>query len=93
MTSGIWPKGVGGAAQAGIKGADDRLDSIQHTVGELVCLDVALGHLEHALVHGIVVLAGGDDQVRPGHQAVAVHLVVVHQVPRAPRPRPRPPGD
>ena len=35
--------------------------------------------MQNALVHGVVVLAGGDDQVGPGDEAVLVDLVVVMQ--------------
>ena len=36
-------------------------------------------HLEHALVHGHVVVARGDDEVRPLDDAVVVDLVVMNK--------------
>ena len=70
-------EGVGGAAQAGIEGADHGLDAVESALGELAVFDVCFGRLKNALVHGVVVVAGGDDQVGPGDFAVFVHLVVV----------------
>ena len=71
------PKGMCRAAQAGIKGADDSLHAVQCAGGELAVLDVCLRSLQNALVHGIVVVSGRDDEVGPRDQAVVVHLVVV----------------
>jgi len=45
-------------------------------------VDEVLGDLAHAIADGAVVVAGGDDEVRPGDRAVLVDLVVVDQVPR-----------
>jgi hypothetical protein len=64
--------GVGRAAQARVVGADAGLDAVQHAFLELVPLDVVPRDLEDGLVHRQVVLAGGDDQVRPAEPRVVV---------------------
>ena len=46
---------------------------------DLVAVHEPLGDLQDAAADGEVVVAGGDDQVGPGHGAVVVHLVVVDQ--------------
>src|ERR1019366_4750648 len=68
-----------GAAKTWVKGAHYSFDAIQHAFGEFAILDIVLGCLQHALVHGVVVLAGRNHQVRPRNQAVLVHLVVMMQ--------------
>ena len=42
-------------------------------------MDVLAGYLEHAPVHGEIVVAGGDDEVDPLDQTVLVDAVVVQQ--------------
>ena len=49
-------EGVGGAAQAWIEGADHGFDTIQSALGELTVLDVSASRLQHALVHGVVIV-------------------------------------
>ena len=70
-------EGVCGATEAGIEGADHGLDAVERARGELAVLHVSPRRLQHAAVHRVVVMAGGDDQVGPGNLAVLVHLVVV----------------
>src|ERR1035437_930890 len=52
--------GVGGAAQAGVVAADDRLDAVEHAFLEFLRLDVFLCNSLHAAVHRQVVVAGGN---------------------------------
>ncbi len=70
-------EGMGGAAEAGIEGADHGFYAVESAFGELAVLYVGFGGLKNALVHGVVVVAGGYDQVGPGDFAVLVHFVVV----------------
>ncbi len=37
------------------------------------------GHLQHAAVHGQIVLSGGDDEVHPADQALLVDLVMMEE--------------
>ena len=70
---------VGGAAQAGVVGADAVLDPVEQPLVELVAGEEALGQLLDGAVHRQVVLAGGDDQVDLFQDAVVVDLVVMEQ--------------
>ena len=66
-----------GAAQARVEGADHGFDAVERAFGELAVLDVCLCGLQDAHVHGVVVLAGGNDEVGPGNEAVLVDFVVM----------------
>ena len=65
--------------QAGVVAADGGLDAVEHPLGQLVAADVVPGDLEHAAVHGQVVVPGGDHQVDPLDEPVVVHPVVVEE--------------
>lgn len=41
--------------------------------------EVLLRHYADGLVHGLVVVCGGDDQIAVAHQVVVVHAVVVDE--------------
>ncbi len=70
---------MGRATEAGVEGADDRLDAVQHALFDLFPVDEVARHLIDTLVHRQAVVAGGDDQIGPLHHALAVDLVMVHQ--------------
>ena len=71
--------GVGGAAQAGIVAADERLDAIEHAFLEFLRLDVFPRNGLHTAVHRQVVVAGGNNQVGLLNPAIGIHPVMMDQ--------------
>ena len=67
------------ATQAWIVTADDGLDAIQHSPVEALAVHEVLGDLQYAAIHGEIVVAGGDDQIRPADQTLLVDLVVMEE--------------
>src|ERR1051325_8063292 len=55
------------------------LDAIEQRLANAAFSQIIAGDLGHGLVHGQVVLAGGNDEVDLGHQSVAIDLVIVEQ--------------
>ncbi len=64
-------------AQARVERTDNSFDAVQCAFAELAVFYVALRGLKDALVHCIVVVSGGDDEVGPGDESVLVDLIVV----------------
>ena len=67
------------ATQAGIVGADQRLHPVQHAFFNFFSMHEVARHLQHAAIHGQVVVSGSDDEVGPDHRAFVVDLVMMDQ--------------
>jgi len=74
---------VGGATEAGVKGADDRFDVVQHSFVELLAPHKMARDLKDPAIHRQIVVPGRDDQVSPGDKALFIHTIVMNE--RAPR--------
>ncbi|MPL97299.1 hypothetical protein SDC9_43488 [bioreactor metagenome] len=70
---------MGRAGEARVVAADHVLHAVQCPFLHVGARDVVPGHLFHAPVHGIVVVPGGHDEIRPLDGSLAVHLVVVDE--------------
>ena len=70
---------MGGTGQTGIIGADNRLNPVEQAFVKGVAVNVVLCRLQDALVHGQIVVAGGNNQVGPLDQAVVIDLVMMDQ--------------
>jgi hypothetical protein len=55
------------------------VEQLKHgsTARELIAVNEMAGGLQNATVHAGIVVTGGDDQVAPGDEAVAIHFVVM----------------
>ena len=71
--------GMSRATQARIVTADAMFHPVEQRFGNDIPAHVMARDLRHGLVHGQVVLAGGNDQVDLFQQAVAIHGVIVEQ--------------
>ena len=69
---------VGGAAEAGVKRADDGFDAVEHAFFELFGFDEFLRDLRNGHVVGEVVVFCGDYHVDFGDHAFRVDFVVVN---------------
>src|ERR1700756_5222071 len=70
---------VGGAAQAWIVAANHRLHAVEHSRSQAVAMHIMFGYLQHAAVHGQVVVPRGDYQVDPANQPLLVDFVMMEQ--------------
>ena len=77
--SGIWPRACVEQLRHGSKQRMTASTRLSMPSVEPLRLDIVLGDLQHASVHGLVVVAGGDHQVDPLDQAVVIDAVMVHQ--------------
>ena len=67
------------ATQAGIIGAHDGRDSIEHALAQFRAVDEVLGDLFDAASDREVIVPCGDDEIGPADRTVFVHLVVMDQ--------------
>ena len=65
--------------KARVVGPDNRLDPVERPVAHLVAFYVVACHLKDGPVHGQIVMTGGNNEVDPLDDPVAVHAVVVEQ--------------
>src|SRR5579859_1221672 len=72
---------VRGATQARIVAADHRFDAVEHSRSQSVAMHIMFGYLQHAAVHGQVVVTRGVYQVDPANQPLLVDLVMMEQRP------------
>ena len=70
---------MGRAAQARVEGPDNGFHSVEGAFRRVRAGDEPLGHLQDAPVHRQIIVAGGDDQIGPGHEAVLVDPVVMDE--------------
>ena len=68
---------VGGAAEAGIVSANHGFYAVQHAARNFLAIYIAPRNLEHAAIHGEIVLPSSDDQIGPGNQPILIDLVVM----------------
>ena len=70
---------MGGAAQAGVVGANRHLDAVEQPFADFATVEIFARYGAHRLVHRLVVVRGADDEVAPLHQVVIADRVVVDQ--------------
>ena len=73
------PKFVSGAAETRVITANHGLDAIEHPLGDARATNVRARDLEHALIHGQIVVPGGNDKVHSRNTAFVVDAVVMNQ--------------
>ncbi|MFM1944522.1 MAG: hypothetical protein RI897_3504 [Verrucomicrobiota bacterium] len=72
-------EGVGGAGEAGVVAADGAFDAVECAFGDFGAGDHLAGGFEDGLVHGGVILAGSDEEVDLGKDAVGIGGVVMEE--------------
>ena len=79
LERGVAGEGMGGAAEAGVVGAEGHLDLVEQALGDVAALDQALRGLLDAHGDAGGVVAGGHDHVGHRDQAALVGLVMMEQ--------------
>ena len=72
-------QGTRGAAEAGIEATNHRFHAVEHSLCQLLAIDIAPGYLGHAPVHGQAVVRRGDNHVTPRYQPFLVHAVMMDE--------------